>query len=224
MPTPSHLTSRDLSAALWFLLGIGARWFIPYAVSRWFPDAWLLGMIGSLISFVFTLLATLSLLLRPFVEKPRDLRGTQWLLRLGFLSGIGIWLYSDKQLPNAAFLGDWHRLTDHAKAEDFRLLSQWLIKEAAHRPELMQLENKALTEFLTSPDGAQFASITQIWDEPNFIAVEERPNPTVVYFNWGGGFGHWGVVVHLDSAPLPSSKHSKVWNWDEGVYFWTEIQ
>lgn len=226
MPTPSHLTSRDLSAALWFLLGVGGFWFTPYAFFRWLPNAWLLGLIPMLLSFVIASVALLSLLLRPFGEKPRDIRWSQCLLRLASLIGIGagINLYFDKRFPNPSSVGDWHRLTDRARADDFQSLAIWLIKTAAEKPAMNRLENDSLTEFLASPDGKQFASITQIWGEPNVIAVEEGPHPTAVYFNWGGGFGHWGVEVRFDSVPLESNEHLKVWTWTAGVYFWWEIQ
>lgn len=226
MNTPPHLTRRDFSYTVWFLLGSGGFWFMPYAFSRWLPAALLLSIIPMILSLAIASVGSIGLVLRPFIFEPRDKRWSQCLLRMVFLIGIGTASvsYFNKQFPNPSSVGDWHRLTDRAKPEDFRSLAKWLIKEAADRPALRRLENDPVTEFLASSDGKNFASITKIWGEPNALTVEEGAHPTTVYFNWGGGFGHWGVEVRFDSVSLQSDKHLEVWKWDEDVYFWREIQ
>ena len=37
----------------------------------------------------------------------------------------------------------------------------------------------------------------------------------------GGGFGHWGIIVCIDSNSVPKTM-GKVVPWEDGVYFWRD--
>lgn len=38
----------------------------------------------------------------------------------------------------------------------------------------------------------------------------------------GGGFGHWGIIVCIDSNSVPKIRSTALVPWEAGVYFWLE--
>jgi hypothetical protein len=63
-----------------------------------------------------------------------------------------------------------------------------------------------------SPDQDPFAFVTQ-------NESEHRWELNVL---WGGGFGHWGVIVAPPGDKLDPKVHARLYPWGEGVVFFVE--
>lgn len=62
---------------------------------------------------------------------------------------------------------------------------------------------------------------------PPVILIVEPPNDQVqphVEATWGGGFGHWGLIVGSPDLDVKTSESSYIVKWDDGVFGFAEIQ
>ena len=58
---------------------------------------------------------------------------------------------------------------------------------------------------------------------PNFLVVNGDAEHPHVIARWGGGFGHWGLVLGDAELPAPNDGDYYV-QWKPGIYFWHEVQ
>ena len=58
---------------------------------------------------------------------------------------------------------------------------------------------------------------------PNYAHVEPNSGQPYLVAQWGGGFGHWGLLVGSQSLKYPIEDHFHI-EWAPGVYIWHEIQ
>jgi hypothetical protein len=68
------------------------------------------------------------------------------------------------------------------------------------------------------------AAVVQISPRHVLMTSQEQGTPSLRLV-WGGGFGHWGVVVGPEDMPNPQpSEHLFVLPLEPGSYVWHEIQ
>ena len=58
---------------------------------------------------------------------------------------------------------------------------------------------------------------------PNYLYVEPNDGQPYLVAQWGGGFGHWGLLVGDESLEYPIDDYFHI-RWAPGVYVWHEIQ
>ncbi len=54
------------------------------------------------------------------------------------------------------------------------------------------------------------------------VRFTDGPEPYVIA-QWGGGFGHWGLVIGAPTLRYPNPSYHHI-EWAPGVYVWHEIQ
>ena len=91
-------------------------------------------------------------------------------------------------------------------------IQEWALTEIEHaRTERTELGHPP--SFLNMPDDGP----------PNYVYVERGEGPPYLVAQWGGGFGHWGLLVGDESLEYPIDDYFYI-HWAPGVYVWHEIQ
>jgi len=91
-------------------------------------------------------------------------------------------------------------------------IQKWALAEIERAGD-QRTELDSTPSFLDMPDDGP----------PNYVWVEPNDGQPYLVAQWGGGFGHWGLLVGDDSLEYPIDDYFHI-EWTPSVYVWHEIQ
>ena len=92
-----------------------------------------------------------------------------------------------------------------------------------------ELQEWATSEIARNLNNAELETFPKILNAPKdgmprtvHVRFTDGPEPYVIA-QWGGGFGHWGLVIGGPALRYPNPAYYHI-EWAPGVYVWHEIQ
>jgi hypothetical protein len=67
-------------------------------------------------------------------------------------------------------------------------------------------------------------SIGPTGPEMAFLSESNGSDKTAIYVAWGGGFGHWGLVIGEKDFTLSNDNVKTVVRWVDGIYFFKQTK